>query len=208
MQLGKPFYKKHRDDKGYDEIRIKVNPRYKTSGLSGNEWRVSASLEMWNKGELIFNRSFGNIEAAVNSLPWFFMVGGEPGVAPDAYDQEAACRAQEKCCQPGCSNMPVAEYRLKEHYSDYGEKLDSSERSSFPYHRRFCEKHLTRGDCGLEDADDNYEVVSGPGPDSTDWAGSDVREAAQVVVNVKDLENIGNEIAQVLKDQSWDKTRN
>src|SRR5207237_1236850 len=69
MRTPKPFYKRHEDDEWIDEIRVKVVPRYKTSGLSGKEWRA------------------------------------------------------------------------------------------------FCRKHLRRGDAGLDDADDNYEVVSGPGPD-------------------------------------------
>ena len=208
MQLGKPFYKRHHDDQGYDEIRIKVNPRYKTSGLSGDEWRVSASLEMWNKGELLFQRTFMSIQTAVNALPWFFMVAGEPGVAPDDFNEEAVYRAAEKCCQPGCSNDPCSEYKIKQEYSDRGEKLDASEQRSFPYHRRFCEKHLRRGDCGLEDADDNYEIISGPGPNGADWEGADIRESAQVIVNCDSLENIGNEIAQVMKEGSWDTKKN
>lgn len=203
----KPFYKRHRDDQGYDEIRIKVCPRYKTSGLSGDEWRVSTSLEMWNKGERIFNRRFSSIDVAVNALPWFFMVGGEPGVAPDDYDVEAAMRSQEKCSQPGCANEPCSEYRIKQEYSRTGSKLDPSESSSFPYHRRFCEKHLRRGDAGLEDADDNYEVISGPGPDGQSWDGADVREAAQVVVNIDSIENIGKHVETVMKDRAWDKKR-
>jgi len=38
------------------------------------------------------------------------------------------------------------------------------------WYRQFCQRHLQRGDCSREDSDDNYAVVSGPGPnDAKGW---------------------------------------
>lgn len=49
-------------------------------------------------------------------------------------------------------------------------KLVESEDSD--NHRRFCMVHLRRGDCDFEDADSNYVVVDGPGPNEAEgWEG-------------------------------------
>ena len=40
----------HHDDEWYDEIRVTTVPRFKTSGLSGDEWRRSAKVTFLRKG--------------------------------------------------------------------------------------------------------------------------------------------------------------
>lgn len=141
----------HRDDEAYDEITIKTVPRWKTSGLSGDEWRVSACVEFKKKGEILWKSSFRSIETALSALPWFFLVAGENGET----DQKAWDRARKKCAQPGCRNDPTITYRLKKRYSREGY---CDENPSFIYTISFCDQHKRRGDCGLEDADSNYEV--------------------------------------------------
>ena len=42
------------DRQAFDEIRIKTEPRYKQSGLSGDEWRISGKIEFMYKGEVVF----------------------------------------------------------------------------------------------------------------------------------------------------------
>gem|GEM_PF-6705725 len=37
------------DAQAFDEIRIVTVPRYKTSGLSGDEWRISAMIQFFAK---------------------------------------------------------------------------------------------------------------------------------------------------------------
>ena len=37
-----PHFERHPDDEWYDEVRIVTVPRYKTSGLSGDEWRFTS----------------------------------------------------------------------------------------------------------------------------------------------------------------------
>ena len=39
----------HHDDEWYDEVRITTVPRYKTSSLSGDEWRTSARIQILRK---------------------------------------------------------------------------------------------------------------------------------------------------------------
>jgi hypothetical protein len=39
------------DAQAFDEVRIKTVPRYKTSGLSGDEWRISATIQLMLSGQ-------------------------------------------------------------------------------------------------------------------------------------------------------------
>ncbi len=39
------------DAQAFDEVRIRTVPRWKESGLSGDEWRISATVEFWRKGK-------------------------------------------------------------------------------------------------------------------------------------------------------------
>lgn len=135
------------DAQPFDEIRISTVPRYKESGMSGDEWRISAKVDFYRKGKLICSEErLRNIETAVNFLPYLLATAidngnahfaGEPGI----------------CDQEGCSNQSTVFYRLKKHYCSHGNKPEFP-RNEF---RKFCETHKVRGDCGLEDSDANYE---------------------------------------------------
>jgi hypothetical protein len=163
---------RHDDDEVVDEIRIVTVPRYKTSGLSGDEWRVSARIEFWRKGQLLGGRSLGNVDTAVKHL------GHE--LAMFLESQVGALKATEGLCgQPGCKEPYVSEYRLKEEYCG---RCGRPEPASADQRIRFCHRHLQRGDCGLRDADTNYEVISGPGPDEAAGYEDDVRESGVVIL--------------------------
>ena len=157
----KPFYVRHDDDAWVDEVRIQTIPRYKTSGLSGDEWRVSVRVQLLRKGCVVAERGYGTIDAAVAFLPGFLIERRELGCM-DPPETESLC------FQPGCSEPAVSEYRLRKEYCQRGH---ASEPAFADMRRKFCQKHLQRGDCGLEDADANYEVVSGPGPDEASGCG-------------------------------------
>lgn len=69
---------------------------------------------------------------------------------------------REHCCQVGCSAAPTRLYRMKKVLvaPDGAAGL----RDFTPWegrYRWFCERHALRGDCGLEDRDDNYISVIG-----------------------------------------------
>ena len=68
------------------------------------------------------------------------------------------------CFQPGCADPAVTEYQLKRRFSRDGHDIGPGEIGGSPMRRKFCARHARRGDCGLEDADSNYEVIGGPGP--------------------------------------------
>lgn len=134
-----------------DEIRIITEPRYKQSGMSGDEWRISASTQFFRKGKLIFTDHSSNIEYAVRLLDKNFIHVSEGNGA--YYGEEG-----DLCDQEGCAEKASVKYRIKKEYcrSGHGEEPQFG-----IVVRLFCNKHKTRGDCGLEDADDNYEIIDG-----------------------------------------------
>lgn len=196
LKNDKPDYKRHNDDEWVDEIRISIVPRYKTSGLSGDEWRVSAKIEIFRKGHLLKERSFSKIDYAVDFLKATMHEMADEGcVAPK--------ELETLCFQPGCKEEGVVEYRLKdEYYPSYGDKMPKHEWRK-DVRRRFCERHAQRGDCGLEDSDANYELVSAP-PEWKSNAALGAMEnespSGQVTVRVDSLEDLPAAIAQARKE--------
>lgn len=204
------FYRKHRDDEGFDEVvvmgidgpvlRVITVPRYKTSELSGDEWRTSSSaqikeeygwrdidrklsveimcqalfadiytdhpdlhhlkvlhLDFLRKDQKLYESSYDGkplpILMALGHLPWVWIIAREESMH--------LTNDRSYCFQPGCPEKATSILRLKKEYSRMGmERLPT-----FELRRSFCRRHLRRGDCGLEDADVNYEIVDGPGPD-------------------------------------------
>lgn len=67
---------------------------------------------------------------------------------------------EELCAQPGCRSPIEVVYRMKKRFCQFcgNEKYADLNLND---HRGFCSKHSTRGDCGLEDSDMNYELVIG-----------------------------------------------
>jgi len=177
-----PQLVRHHDDESYDEIRIRVIPRFKTSGMSGDEWRVSAVTEFLRKGEVIYTETTGKMEWAAAKLPGLFLVVGERLPA------ELFRVGDDKCAQPGCSEPFVSEYRLKSRGCSRCGGRDDSPYPGWDQRIRFCQKHLHRGDSDLTDNDENYEVVSGPGPAEARGYENDVSEAAQVFITQEQLE--------------------
>lgn len=77
---------------------------------------------------------------------------------------EMSAALEKLCCQPGCRSPLVSIYRKKQdHCRRCGHGKDPVFKGG--HLRGFCASHLRRGDCGLDDADENYVVISGPGPD-------------------------------------------
>jgi hypothetical protein len=150
--LTRPWFKAHADDEGIDKIVLEVLPRYKQSYLSGDEWRTSISVTFYRKGQVVSEDSASRMKYAVMMLGHMFISQPEKS-------KTALWGLDEKMChQYGCAEPAVVVLKIKEEYSAQGEGPIPS--SSSEKRRAFCHKHSTRGDCGLEDADINYEVVS------------------------------------------------
>jgi hypothetical protein len=136
------------DAQAFDEIRIKTMPRYKESEMSGSEWRISAVVEFLRHGEVKASKHYSTIETAAGFLYGDMIRAAEDGAA--FYGGEG-----DFCDQEGCTNKYTVKLKKKYDWCRSGHK---SEQPSTQY-RKFCERHSSRGDCGLDDADQNYERI-------------------------------------------------
>lgn len=230
------FWHRHRNDRGFDEVRLVTDPlilrarcflRYKTSHLSGDEWRFSvgwessadggatwepydtgyldlgsacaaaypglysshpkwhqlscALVEWWRKGKKLYEQTYDGaarpLLTVAGHLPWGHIVAGEGLPRWPSMEFE--------CFQVGCTEIPVSTYVMKLIYCPEGHEgkaVFGFGDNAKPYARRFCRVHLRRGDCGLDDADDNYEVVSGPGPGEHETPAEQIKESGQIVL--------------------------
>ena len=142
------------DAQGFDEIRITTTPRYKTSGLSGDEWRISGTVQFFRKGRMIHEIHRQNVEGAVKFLVNDYYEALDNGLG--YYGGE-----DDFCDQEGCAEKATVVYRLKKEFCTGGGNCGQEKKMYGETIRMFCERHSKRGDCGLEDADSNYEIVRG-----------------------------------------------
>jgi hypothetical protein len=146
------------DAQAFDEIRVITVPRYKTSGLSGDEWRIGALIQFLRKGEVKHEAFYTKMEYAIGAMQH------EWG---KAIEEGKACFGGEGdiCDQEGCKEEAVVTYALKKKYCNKcGNGTDATVEGfkDQRYIRRFCLRHSKRGDCALEDADNNYEILEAP----------------------------------------------
>jgi hypothetical protein len=138
----------------FDEVTIRTVPRYKTSSLSGNEWRFSAECEIKYKGRMIWEGSHSSVPEMLDEASRVvYSQDFQMADVPDTMDL---------CDQEGCSEPWVNVYELKKEYCSHcGHGSDAkSELFPTPLVRKFCERHSQRGDCALEDSQSNYLVVT------------------------------------------------
>ena len=155
----RPQYVQHHEASYVDEVRIITRERWKESELSGAEWRFSYVLQAFRKGKLLGERSFGgSISQALAFSPLGLAEMLEQGKGMIGGTDDAP--EHEQCFQPGCPDLWVVEYRIRERFGPQGQRLHPESQMEWPELRRFCERHRQRGDCGREDADDNYIVVA------------------------------------------------
>jgi hypothetical protein len=134
------------DAQAFDEIRIFTVPRYKTSGLSGDEWRIHAEVQFFRKGKLIFSEGCRDTKTAAGLLYSWYVRACDDGKGYFAGDGIV-------CDQEGCHEPATVRLRRLASYCNEGHKDQPSDVSLY---RHFCEQHKTRGDCALDDADRNY----------------------------------------------------
>lgn len=137
------------DAQGFDEVCIVTVPRYKQSGLSGDEWRISAVVQVYRKGKMVHEQGYRNVETAAKYLPALLGSLNDDGKAFYAGEGDI-------CDQEGCHDPATVTYKLKFRYCSAGHASDTIGIEI----RKFCDAHKTRGDCGLDDADRNYEILS------------------------------------------------
>lgn len=144
-----------------DEIRIRIVPRYKTSGMSGDEWRHHAQIEFMFKGAVVHEAGYRDIDAAVMAVGRELLTVHDRGMT-----DEMMALDDKKCDQPSCKNDAVGRFEIKREFGPQGDDIAQSDH--YRNYRKFCSVHLRRGDCSREDSDDNYTPLGTVGPnDST-----------------------------------------
>lgn len=179
----KPWHKRLPDWEAFDEIRLKVVPRYKTSGLSGDEWRQHVQVEFLFKGEVVHEEGWRDMRTALAFLPseWHKATCPIP-------QRVIAMEEAGRCDQPGCAAQAVGRFMLKRETSERGDWLDPAHVYGRKY-RQFCKRHLRRGDCSREDCDDNYEPMDGvTAEQSTNLEESPSVLGPTIVIGGEDLE--------------------
>jgi len=150
LPITKRTHHRHHDFQPIDEVRITTVPRYKTSDLSGDEWRISAKIEYLKNGEVVRTRNTGNVESAMQHLYHHAVV----------FDPESWNRPKDVYCdQEGCKELATVYYALKKTFC----QQCSSHDDDVQEYAQFCEAHSTRGDCGRVDADNNYIPINTDG---------------------------------------------
>jgi hypothetical protein len=139
------FTKKHNHDEGFDRVQIYLEPRWKESELSGDEYRWSHYAHAYRKGEVIAKGGgLTLLEAAIDLIPKLYVLSVQDLLTGD------------ECAQPECPNEPDVLYRLITQWNRQGTL--SSRKDNIV--RPFCKDHVHRGDCGMEDNDLNYERLA------------------------------------------------
>lgn len=151
--------RRHHDDEIVDHVEIECVPRYKESHLSGDEWRVGYRVKLRRKGTVLYSRSYGRMSDAAAHLPWLLRVFLEE--LPDEHEEKWLQRIKDDrttCAQVGCAEPATVFYMFNRLYAKNGEgPLPGNSWADSV--TQFCDRHKTRGDCGLEDADRNYETL-------------------------------------------------
>jgi len=150
----KLFHRRHPDFEAFDKIELTQEPRYKTSSLSGDEWRTSIRAKFFFKGVLVHETRFRDMNCAI------MLLGAEWVKAQEPVPELLIETEKTKCDQPGCGREAVGRVRLKRLTARNGEYLHPDE-SGFGCFRQFCERHQERGNASREDSDSNYETVPG-----------------------------------------------
>lgn len=94
------------DDDWFDEINMRTVPRYKTSGLSGNEWRQGVDIDIIRKGHVLYTKRVRDLETAAAWLSWGLIIVRE--------EEDISFPENEKfCSQPSCCELANVVYKIK-----------------------------------------------------------------------------------------------
>lgn len=157
---GKNYYMTdHHEAERFDHVTVEIVDRWKESELSGDEWRYAYCAYFWKHGTIQASVGGHSINHALLQAAAQFNTVTIAELDADNPDYKAFREQEEQfCSHPGCGDLWVYLMHPINAYDDRGGKLE------YPYDslavRGFCEKHRHRGDCGLDDSDDNYELVA------------------------------------------------
>lgn len=150
------FIKKLRNYINYDTLLVYHQYYYKTSKISGNEWRTSLVFVL-NGKEIEIDIEDFNDETAFYDLIYTLL--DDSIIFNDNY--------KNYCDQTGCSvridgNNPRSVYKLTKGFSNSkrdSKEIDLYKDSNLIPVRVFCPLHNIRGDNNLSDCDDIYSSL-------------------------------------------------
>jgi hypothetical protein len=142
------------DAQAFDEIRIRIVPRYKTSGLSGDQWRISTTTEFWRKGKLVHEVHHGDMRSAAACLGYDYLNAEDNGLGFFAGEGDV-------CDQEGCQEPATVTYRILKEFCRDHPFYHQKELTGEVRVRKFCARHSRRGDQSFDDSDTNYEPLNG-----------------------------------------------
>jgi len=189
------------NDEIIDEINIKIVPRFKSSGLSGEEWRTSAKIELKRKGKIIYQRGYLNIKSALTFLPVLLIQGFEEGLF-----ELPSTGKDGLCMQPGCAQKATTTMIMKHRYHDGYQLPDESWRSEEMDTRVFCDEHAYRGDSDFNDCHENY-IVKSDKIDRGNISDQNVSIPERVLLDARDID-MDSEEGQKLFKQLLDDAMN
>jgi len=138
------------DGQRYDRVDIYTVPRWKESELSGDEYRVNAAADLYYKGNKLKTMTFMDVETAIRYLDGALVYWRESGEDYPNIDSSYLCD------QESCATIADVKYKRLSGYTDRG---DPETLYDWNLYRVFCDRHKRRGDCALDDSDQNYELV-------------------------------------------------
>jgi hypothetical protein len=146
-------------DKFIDRVEVSTIPRFKTSGLSGDEWRTGVQLVAYRKGRVVKERFVGNMDYATR------LVGMNDWWLNDDESVSEPDMCEDLCDQPGCDQPWTVLYRrVKDGCGRCGAVKAREDDDRWAHYQAFCERHAHRGNSSLDDSDDNYKPVEGAHP--------------------------------------------
>jgi hypothetical protein len=157
----------HEDDHLIDKITVDHIERWKESEMSGDEWRFSWLTTFWRRGVKIhevngYHWWTANAEKQAEALAAAKALAAAMFITSELADPYAAI---QPCAQPGCVHGAAVSFRFKRIWWNHNESTEHRQGQEVTdYDGRaftsFCARHRLRGDCGLNDADVNYEVIA------------------------------------------------
>lgn len=146
----RPFHRTQKPEaQGFDEVRIVCKPYFKTSGLSGDEWRTRYITEFYRNGKIVETNYSGHtsMDSAVHLLNASYYTALDSGKGYFAGEGDVC--DQEGCAEPATVHLE----QIKTGCGRCGTVKEPE--YSRPW-RAFCEEHSKRGDSRLDDMDANY----------------------------------------------------
>jgi len=133
----------------FDRIELQVVPRFKTSNLSGDEWRISVNVTCYRKGRIV--HTIGPFRDMVTAAAFL------PARLYEAMDDGKGhyVGLENFCDQEGCLNAATQAFQMRVRFGAAG----VPEKIQLPVARAFCSRHTIRGDAGNEDCDENYKPM-------------------------------------------------